>query len=388
VDKLDFQLGGHEVLFGIGRNLGADVARWLKGTRADKVLVVTDDTVRQLHEDKLVPYLSELMPTQVLSMPSGETAKTFRVLERLLEEASAFGVTKRTHVLSFGGGVVSNVAGMVAGLLFRGLPLAHVPTTLLAQVDAALSRKQAVNSRHGKNLFGLWLSPEAIFVDLDYLRTLSRRELCNGFAETIKLTLISNLPYFERLEQLTLEDFLTDDNLLEQAVRCGIDMTCRVLGSDPDEGTSGLSLEIGHTIGHAIEMLEGGAVSHGEAVSMGVVLEAWLSVRMGVLPISWVGRIVEVLKRFELPTLPPAGISPAEVLAALRYDNKRISDAPSFVPIRDLGRMAMRSRQGEEALICLESLTDAFERVRTGRLFDDPRPTLDSSALAVATPGV
>jgi 3-dehydroquinate synthetase len=283
--RFELKLNTDTVLTIVGESLDLLVAEWLGKSRGDAAIVITDDGVPETARARFVAGLRAQLPTHVLSLPAGENAKTFAILGKLLEDVVGLGVTRRTHIVSFGGGMVSNVAGMVAGLVFRGLPLVHVPTTLLAQIDAALSRKQAVNGISGKNL------------------------------------------------------------------------SCGVLSRDPWEGTSGLYLEIGHTLGHAIEILSKGRLTHGECVSIGLVLESRLSADMGLLDSQWPARIERVLARYALPTRPPGMIQPSDILRALRYDNKRTGPIPSFVPIRDVGRMTARQKHTDQ----VELRADAVE---------------------------
>lgn len=339
VEKIDLQLAQSKFSIYVGNGLSAQIRECFEELNPDKIIIITDDTVNDLHMSRFRSQLGDAFPVSVHSMYPGESSKTMYTLEALLEGIVSEGVTKRSLIVSFGGGVVSNVAGMVAGLIFRGLRLVHVPTTVLAQLDAAISRKQAVNGRHGKNLFGLWLAPKAIFADLDYLCTLDHRQMASGFAEAIKLGLIADASFFEFFEQLTLEEVVNDPVVIRKIVLHAIRLTCNILTRDPYEGTSGISLEIGHTIGHAIEILKKGELTHGEAISIGMVIEARLSVQKGVLDEQWLYRIIRVLKQFELPYQFPPGLDVEDVIATIRYDNKRTTDYPCFVAIHNIGKM-------------------------------------------------
>jgi 3-dehydroquinate synthetase len=343
--QIEMGLGSDRFTLHVGRGLTNDLVSWLSRAAPDTVIVVTDETVLSHYEKTTVRTLQERFRTVVISMPPGEASKTMPTLERLLEEAAAFGISKRSHVVAFGGGMVGNIAGMVAGLLMRGIPLVHVPTTLLAQIDAAISRKQAVNGRRGKNLFGLWLAPKVIFSDLDYLGSLSAREMSSGLAEAIKLSLIADIDQFARYSDWDLQRVMRDREVLEDIVQRSIDLTCSILSVDPAEGTSGLSLEIGHTVGHAIEILKGGELTHGESISIGMLIEAEMSVSRGLLDPSWVPRIRNTLRRYGLPTRPPSGISPERIVEALKFDNKRRDQETVFVPICNPGVIASNTRR-------------------------------------------
>lgn len=350
VERTDLQLAHNRFSIYTGNGLLQEIRECFRELKPDKIVIITDDTVHRLHAGGFARALEEEYRISVHSIAPGENSKTFPVLESLLEQVVAAGVTKNTLIVSFGGGVVSNIAGMVAGLIFRGLPLVHIPTTVLAQLDAAISRKQAVNGKYGKNLFGLWLAPRAIFADLDFLATLDRRQMASGFAEAIKLGLIADVAFFELFEQLTLREVMDDPQLTGKIVRRAIHLTCRILSRDPYEGTSGASLEIGHTIGHAIEILEKGALTHGEAISIGMVIEARLSIRKGLLEKSWLERIIRVLQHFELPCRFPSDLDVSSVLHALKFDNKRTKEYPCFIAMQDIGKIEDSARRQEHRL--------------------------------------
>jgi 3-dehydroquinate synthase len=359
IDRRELTLGRDRLRLEVGRDLLDEVTRWFSARRPRGIVIVTDDHVRELHAAPIVARLGEVARVDVVSIPPGEGSKRLRALERVMEQALELGITRQTCLVSFGGGVVSNLAGVAAGLLFRGMPFVDIPTSIVAQIDASISRKQAVNSRRGKNLFGLWKSPEAIFVDMDYLHTLDRRQVRTGLAEAIKLALIADLAEFERLEALTLDDLISSPDLLEGVILRAIDLTCLILAEDPDEGTSGSSLEIGHTVGHAVEILENGRLTHGEAIAIGMVIEAALSVQSGALSRDWLDRIHWILARYELPTRLPAHIGTGQVMGALRFDNKRTGFEPTFVPICDPGRIRGRAGSSEHPVIFLERLESA-----------------------------
>jgi 3-dehydroquinate synthase len=338
-DTFTLMLGSEPVRIQTGHSLSGAITDWFRSRAPAKIIVITDTNVGSLYGEKAVAALSKAAPVDVLTIPATERSKSVATLEMLLESAVQKGVNKNTCLVSLGGGVVSNVAGVVAGLLLRGLPLVHLPTTVMAQIDASISRKQAINGSRGKNLFGLWRSPEAIFIDWDSLKTLDDRQLRTGLAEAVKLSLIGDLATFERIESFSDPAWFHDENLLVSISAKALQLTCEILQRDPSEGTSGMALEIGHTIGHAIEILKIGDLTHGEAISIGMVLESRICVLKGWTAASWAERIEAVLVRLGLPTRLPADLSPEQIIDALRYDNKRCSDRLSFIPMHEFGRI-------------------------------------------------
>lgn len=176
-------LGQHSYPYFSGHDCSDRIVRALAGYGTDRFFVVTDDTVQALHGDDLLPALGRHAPVHVLSQPPGEGMKSLASLSSYLEAAIAAGATRRSLVVAFGGGVPGNLAGALAGLLYRGVRLVHVPTTTVAAMDSVISLKQAVNSSHGKNHIGIYHIPEAVYLDVRLLQTLPDRELRSGLCE-------------------------------------------------------------------------------------------------------------------------------------------------------------------------------------------------------------
>ncbi len=220
----------------------------------------------------------------ILSGASSEDLKSLRHLSACLEKAIEGGATRRSVIVGFGGGVPGNLAGVIAGLLFRGVRLVHVPTTLLAATDSVISLKQAINSDYGKNHFGVYLRPEAIVCDVLALSTLPVEHVTSGLCEVAKNCLAlepDRIP--ELLERLTSSD-RRDPEFFSWILRISMEAKVAITRDDPFERRAGLALEYGHTVGHGIESCArevGGSVSHGEAVAVGLRVAAQVSVLSG-----------------------------------------------------------------------------------------------------------
>lgn len=187
----NFHLGDRLVRTVRGHGVLDEVATILLDMEADRYFVVTDDTVREIVGTVIAQKLNRTVPTLLVSQPPGEEHKTLSTLSRYVDAALSFGVTRQSVVVAVGGGVPGNVAGLLAGLLFRGVRLAHFPTTVIAACDSVLSAKQAVNTAHAKNMIGLYHPPEVIVIDLAVLAGNSRRDLRSGTCETVKNALCS-----------------------------------------------------------------------------------------------------------------------------------------------------------------------------------------------------
>lgn len=304
------------------------VAEAISGLLPDRVLVISDNIVLDRCGQVLLRSLREVAPLHVISGPCGEGLKSLAHLSSCLEKALALGLTRRSVVVGFGGGVVGNLAGLVAALLFRGLRLVHVPTTFLAMHDSVLSLKQAVNSSIGKNLIGSFHPPVHIVADTCFLDTLPAREWRSGLAETIKNALAVCPEMISRLEAILTPslDFSPADRawLIEASLATKLERMVH----DRYERKAALVLEYGHTVGHAIEFasaqyLADGPISHGEAVGLGMIAAAQIAADLYGLPAAEVDLHRGLLARIGAPLEPPTDLPAAEIMARVAKDNKR-----------------------------------------------------------------
>jgi 3-dehydroquinate synthetase len=300
----------------------------LAALEADHFVLVTDASFPAALREEAVRWLAQLSSCTVLTFAGGERTKTLSIVEALAQAALEAGVSRRSCVVALGGGLAGNVAGLLAALLFRGIRLVHVPTTLLAMSDSVLSLKQAVNSPVGKNHLGTFYTPELVWCDLTYLRWLPAREIQSALCELIKnVVAISPEHYNELLSLLDPAGVYTPEQYLHFIELC-IAAKCSVMHDDPQEKRGGLVLEYGHTVGHALEwlaarMLPQGTLPHGFAVGLGMLVEARISRLLGLLSVQDEQAHVELLRCNGAPTALPQGISVGAVLVALERDNKR-----------------------------------------------------------------
>lgn len=301
--------------------------------------MVSDSTVWSLHSNEMLSALDKYAPFTLL-MGVGEMAKSFVTVERLCEQAIGAGVTRRSLIVAFGGGVVGNTAGLMAALLFRGIRLLHVPTTLLAASDSVVSLKTAVNSRSAKNAFGAYVAPQGIVVLPHLLRTLPRREVLSGLAELIKAALITGEDHASRLMSNLEAPEPWRCETWKALVRLGVEAKLRVLSDDPHEGRKALIFEYGHTVGHALELADAhrrntNGLSHGAAVAVGMHAAARVAEQMGIARPGLVQRHLELIDRVGLPTRVPPGLACEEILALIVKDNKRgrLQVSPDEVPM-------------------------------------------------------
>ena len=286
----------------------------------DRLIIITDNNVKELWGEKLDEKLIGF-ERDFFVIPSGESSKNFGEFERLCNDILDKGITKKSLVIAFGGGVVGNISGLVSGTLFRGIKFVHIPTTVLAQADSTTGGKQAINSRHGKNTIGIFYEPEFIFIDHLFLKTLPEREIRCGIAECIKHALCQDELLLEKLEN---ENF--DIEALSDIIQKTIKLKLGVIEKDRKEINEGKILVYGHTIGHAIETLSGGKFNHGEAISIGMCCASNVANEMGILSDADKNRHYQILKAWHLPTKIPVDIGIDLIIEQLNFD-KKIKDA-------------------------------------------------------------
>jgi len=240
--------------------------------------------------------------------------------------------TKSSVIVCLGGGVVGNLGGLLAALLFRGLRFFHVPTTMVAQIDSAIGIKQAVNYKKGKNLFGQYYPPQFVFIDFMALRTLPQRHVRAGLAEAVKHSLCQEPGFFDYLEE-NAGNYSWE--MIEYICRHTIELKLELLKIDPYEGKLDPQLELGHTIGHAVEIIENGGLLHGEAIAIGMVVESRLSCAMGLMQPELNEKIVRIFDKIGLPTKIPAAIPVEKIVETLKYDNKRRTARTDFFLLQD-----------------------------------------------------
>jgi len=315
------------------------------------LVVVSDASVRRARGAALDRALSHLaVPSIDVTLPHGEAHKTLATVQTIWDAALGAGVDRDALVVAFGGGVTSDLAGFAASTLLRGVRFLPVPTTLLAMVDASVGGKTGFDHPAGKNLIGTIHQPSAVVIDGAHLSTLPVRELRAGLAEVVKIALAASAPLFERLESAgaTLLDPASPDLL--RVIRDAVALKARIVRDDEREGGLRTLLNLGHTIGHALEA-HGGyhRYLHGEAVALGTLRELAATVRGGLTPADVLARAERVLATLGLPT----AVSRDELRAAMRFvssDKKRrgsrlripVVTAVGSADVRDLAPETLR----------------------------------------------
>jgi 3-dehydroquinate synthase len=306
-------------------------------------VIITDDNVAAHWLPRLHHALGDSSSsTPVIQVPAGEPSKSFATYQAVCEQLIGLGIDRATTILALGGGVVGDLAGFVAATALRGLSIVHLPTTLVAMTDSAIGGKTAIDVRAGKNLVGAFWQPAAVLAPLETLATLPERERRAGFGELWKYALLDGEDMWEAVHACApwaAQGGEVPEALLT-VIRRSAGYKAHVVSRDERE-TRGLRLllNLGHTIGHAIETAAGGALLHGEAVGLGLVAASRVSYEVAGGPEDLEERVIEGLARSGLATdfEPYLG---KKAWDALSLDKKRVGTAVRFVVVKALGRCA------------------------------------------------
>ena len=324
--------------------------------RGRHALIVSDTNVAPLYADRLQAALQRTKPGIHIArhvVGAGEAEKTLANFGGVIEALAALGATRDATVIALGGGVVGDMAGFAAACWMRGIDCVQVPTTLLAMVDSSVGGKTAVDIPQGKNLVGAFHPPRAVIADTGLLRTLPPRELRAGLAEVIKYGAIIDAPFLAWLDAHTDGLLAGDDALLAEAIARSCQHKAGITERDPFEHGERALLNFGHTFGHAIEVEQGYAdgLNHGEAVAVGMVLAARLSVALGMASMADADALDTLLARFGLPTAIPAGLDPSALLARMRLDKKTLASGLRFILWDRLGAARVVADVPEDAVL-------------------------------------
>lgn len=343
--RFDFMTGHPtrtEVL--VRRGASADLAGLLALDPRSRHFVITDCVVDTLHGKRIADALDQAHGDVVrIVVPDGEPTKSLAGYAALASEVLRLEPDECSTIIAIGGGLVCNLAGMLAATLFRGVRLVHVPTTLMAQCDAAIGHKQAINGPGGKNLLGAYYAPSHIVVDPSLLQTLPRWRMSDGFAEVLKHAFAQDV----ELLDWTREGSLDDLDFVTQCIERNISLKCALMREDPTERNQGMVLQYGHTVGHAVEHASNYALGHGESVAIGMVAAARLSESLGIAEPGLVELHRQLIRRFDLPTEIPARLSEQAIRRKIRAGKRCIGDTAYMALVARPG--VLHQEQGEHA---------------------------------------
>lgn len=307
--------------------VGESMVRLPRHCDAAKSLIVTDRRVAELYGHQFPPW-------SVVEIGRGEEIKTLETVENLYDAFLEREIDRSSFIVAIGGGIVCDVAGFAASTYLRGLSFGFVPSTLLAQVDAGVGGKNGVNFKGYKNIVGTFTQPRFVLCDPVLLRTLPVAEVQNGFAEAVKQAAIGDAALFSYLEEHCGEALSLDSDVIGHVVHASLSVKKRFVMADEKEQGERKKLNFGHTLGHALEAVN--HLRHGEAISVGMVAAARLSVALGRLPGEQATRLEALLGRFGLPVRT---VAESELLwRAMGRDKKRENDRIHFVLLDAIGQ--------------------------------------------------
>ena len=334
---------------GLLRRAGSVLADLLP--QASRIFVITVPPVRKRWGGKLVTSLKAAgFAPQVVVMPDGEPSKRLATVEILAEKLAKLGADRKAVIVALGGGVVGDVAGLVASLYMRGVELVQVPTTVLAQVDASIGGKTGVNLVAGKNLVGTFHHPRVVLIDPTVLKTLPDREFRAGLYEALKCGVIGNVELFIRFEQNRARILKRDPAELEWLIAQSVKLKAEVVSADEHEGGLRRVLNLGHTIGHALEAETGyRKLLHGEAVGWGMIAATNIALSVGRTDSVTAGRIADAV--LSLGRLPEVNVNTKKILARLKSDKKTQNGVVHFVLPREIGKVEIASDVPESAVL-------------------------------------
>jgi 3-dehydroquinate synthase len=319
------------------------------GLRPGRCALITNPTVGARHASALSRSLADAgFAPLVFEIPDGEAYKTLDTAAGVFNRLAEAKLARNEPVIALGGGVVGDLAGFVAATWLRGVPFVQIPTSLLAMVDASVGGKVAVDLPAGKNLVGAFKQPAAVLIDPALLSALPAGEFRSGLAEIVKAGIIGDPALFEQLAT-------TGPASLTAMIADAVRVKARVVERDPFELGDRAWLNLGHTFGHALELLSGYTLRHGEAVALGMVAAGELSASLGHCDTALPARIRAAVERLGLPTRHT--FDPAAALAAMGTDKKRRGRSLRFVLIRDIGEVFVADNTSEACVLtALESI--------------------------------
>ena len=349
--KINLPARSYDAIISSGLLLQAgEQLRRVLGT-GKSLFVVTVPPVRKRWGKKLTDSLAAAgFSAKILEMPDGERHKNFATVEGLAEKLTGLGAERNAVILALGGGVVGDVAGMLASIYMRGVDVVQIPTTVLAQVDASIGGKTGVNLRTGKNLVGTFHQPIAVLIDPAVLTTLPEREFQAGLYESLKCGVIGNPELFRRLEKIQVKALRKDADVLQWVIAESVRLKAQVVSADEREGGLRRILNFGHTIGHALEAESNYRhFLHGEAVAWGMIGATHIAAATGRLDQKIANQITEAILR--LGPLPKVTANSRKILRLLKTDKKTLGGAVHFVLPTRIGAVEIVNDVSESVII-------------------------------------
>ena len=345
VDGKTAEQNAHQIQVTLGRHhlsamgeydvIVGKVGQAFSVTNLQTPVIVTDENVAKFHLEKIKQILGP--ETKSIIVPAGEEHKNLETVSYLWKSFLEAGLDRKSTVIALGGGAAGDMAGFAASTYMRGIDWVGIPTTLLSMVDASLGGKTGFDLPEGKNLIGSFHPPKLVIADPSLLLTLPERELRSGMAEVVKHGIISDPELFS----LCGRGLDWVKNNLEEIVKRAMAVKIKVIEEDPYEKGFRAALNLGHTVGHAVELVSKFNLRHGEAIAIGMVAEAKYSARVGLAGVGLVEAVEESLKALGLPIHIPEGMPREEIIRAMRVDKKKNAKVVRFALPVEIGKVEL-----------------------------------------------
>lgn len=351
--KIDLKDNAYEVI--VSKGILNDCGNYISNLEiGNKCAIISDSNVAPLYASKVSESLANNnIKSELIVVDAGESSKSLESVEKICRKMIKTGHDRHVFVIALGGGVIGDLAGLVASVFYRGVPFIQIPTTIVSQVDSAVGGKTGVNTPEGKNLIGSFYHPKIVITDTLTLSSLPEREFNEGFAEVIKHAAIRDKSMFEDI--MSVEGY---ENLDELILR-NVEIKARIVEQDEKE-LSGLRahLNYGHTIGHAIETAGGyGKFLHGEAISLGLIAANKISSQKSNLSDLENEIIIKALKKFNLPTQLDNSVSTQSLIDIMKSDKKFKNGKIRFVILNKLGEAELSEDVSEDDIsLAIEAL--------------------------------
>lgn len=320
----------------IGR--AGQIGELLRARELQNPVLVTDETMVRLHADKVLTALQDSgYPSKLITIPAGEQHKDLENVTRLWKSFLEHRLDRNSTVIALGGGVISDLTGFAAATYMRGINWIGIPTTLLSMVDASLGGKTGFDLPEGKNLIGSFYPPKLVLADPSLLLTLPDAELISGMAEVVKHGVICD----PELYNLCTRGLDWVKQNLEEIVKLAIAVKIKVIEEDPYEKGVRAKLNLGHTVGHAVELVSKFKLRHGEAVAIGTVVEAKYAERIGIAEKGLADKIAATMSALGLPISIPSEMPRAEIISTMRVDKKKTAKAIRFALPVEIGKVEL-----------------------------------------------
>ncbi|MCR5176054.1 MAG: 3-dehydroquinate synthase [Anaerovibrio sp.] len=327
------ELGENSYDIFIDKELGDEIIDFCtKRNFSERALIITDTNVGPLYGDLLKSDLKKAgLDASVVAIAAGESSKSLTSYEKVITACIERGLDRKSPVFALGGGVVGDLAGFVAASYMRGVPFIQVPTSLLAQVDSSVGGKVAVNHSLGKNLIGAFYQPQAVFMSLNWLDSLPVREIYTGLGEIIKYGIIYDQDFFSYLEENSDSILKLDKTTADHIIARSCEIKAQVVAQDEKESGLRAILNYGHTMGHAVEKNTGYTrYNHGEAVAIGMVCAAHISLQLGLIKRDVFDRVEALIRKFQLPVYAE-GCDIDTLYEAIFHDKKTVNGKVNWV---------------------------------------------------------